>query len=146
MHSKMEPAYELFDHTADLGVRVSAPSLAALVPPAVAGLYATLGKIVPQPDPAPGDDFAFEAAGDDPAVLLRDLLAELLHRFDTRRQVLTDTFVSEFSATRLAVTGRLRPLDAARSMPAREVKAVTYHELGVRPVPGGFEATYIVDI
>lgn len=146
MRSEMESSYELLDHTADLGVRVTAPTLTGLVPPAVAGFYATLGRIVPQPDLAPSDDFTFEAAGDDPAVLLRDLLAELLHRFDTRRQVLTDALVSEFSATRLAVTGRLRPLDAARSAPAREVKAVTYHELGVRPVPGGYEATFIVDI
>lgn len=146
MDARMEAAYELFDHTADLGVRVTAPTLPELVPPAVAGLYATLGWIVPQPDPAPADDFAFDATGDDPAVLLRDLLAELLHHFDTRRAVLTHVAVGEFSGARLAVTGRFRPLDPEQSAPAREVKAVTYHELAVRPVAGGYEATFIVDI
>ncbi len=146
MGARMEPAYELFDHTADLGVRVTAATLPELVPPAVAGLYATLGHIVPQPAPAPADDFAFDATGDDPAVLLRDLLAELLHHFDTRRRVLMDIAVGEFSGVRLAVTGRLRPLDPEQSAPAREVKAVTYHALAVRPVAGGYEATFIVDI
>jgi hypothetical protein len=39
-----------------------------------------------------------------------------------------------------------RTIDAGRSVPGHEVKAVTYHELAIRPIPGGFEATYILDI
>ena len=41
----MTPGYELFDHTADIGVRVWAPSLAKLIPPASEGLYAVLGEL-----------------------------------------------------------------------------------------------------
>ena len=46
----------------------------------------------------------------------------------------------------LAVEGLLVPLDVKRCAYYREVKAVTYHELAIREIEGGFEAVYIVDI
>jgi SHS2 domain-containing protein len=54
----MEATYELFEHTADLGVRVRAANLPDLLAPATAGLYACIGTLVPvaphvaQPPPA----------------------------------------------------------------------------------------------
>ncbi len=135
--------FELFDHTADMGVRVTAPTLAELVAPAIRGLYAVIGEMVATGD---GEPRSWELAGHDPALLVRDLLAELLRLFETRRLVAQDVQVAEFTADRLAVGARLRKADPQASDFVREAKAVTYHELQIRTVPAGKELTYIVDI
>jgi SHS2 domain-containing protein len=139
----MPPRYELFDHTADIGVRVVAPSLPTLIAPSTAGLYAVIGEVA-----AAGHShrWRFDASGDDASLLLRDYLAEVLLLFDTEHCRLTNLNVTEFTPQRLCVTADAQPVDAPRSVLQREVKAVTYHALAIRPVEGGFEATFIVDI
>ncbi len=140
----MDSRFELFDHTADIGVRAYAPTLGGLVAPATEGLYTVIGQLVPQA--GAGQPVRFEMAGDEPAVMLRDYLAEILRLFETRKQIATEIDVQEFDGERLAVAACSRPLDRQRSQYEHEVKAVTYHELRIRPVSDGFEATYIVDI
>jgi hypothetical protein len=49
----IEPRHEHFDHTADLGVRVWAPTLAGLVLPAPAGLDDVIGRLETVGAPAP---------------------------------------------------------------------------------------------
>ncbi len=139
----MIPRYELFDHTADIGIRAVAPSLPDLIEPCTAGLYAVIGTVAAAGDARP---WRFEAAGDDEALLLRDYLAEVLLLFDTEHRRLTALNVAEFTPQHLCVTAGAQPVDARRSVLQREVKAVTYHALAIRPVEGGFEATLIVDI
>jgi len=139
----MTPRYELIDHTADIGIRAIAPSLPALIAPCTEGLYAVIGNVIASGDPRP---WRFETVGDDAALLLRDCLAEVLLLFDTEHSRLTDLAVAEFTPQRLCVTGRAQPVDVARSVLQREVKAVTYHALAIQPVAGGYEATCIVDI
>lgn len=139
----MTPGYELFDHTADIGIRVWAPTLPELIRPATEGLYAVLGNL------ATGSDSVartIEFRGDDAALLLRDYLAELLFIYDSGRRQLTEVQAREFTAQHLVVNGQARIVDQNRSVLAHEVKAVTYHELAVRPLPNGFEATCILDI
>ncbi|HRX84620.1 MAG TPA: archease [Phycisphaerae bacterium] len=138
----MEPAFELCDHTADLGVRVRADTREELVAPAIDGLYAAIGGL----EPAPATEGrTLDFTGDDAAVLLRDLLAELLYLFEHERLIVVGTTVDTFDNAHLRVHVQLGqvPADAAFD---REVKAVTYHELSVQPTAGGYEAVYIVDI
>ena len=139
----MDPAYELFDHTADIGVRVLAPSLAELLEPAARGLYAVIGRLVAAGAPQPR---RFELTGEEAAVLLRDWLAELLRLLVLEQRMATGFAPEEFRDGRLAVTAEMCGIDQRRSEFEREAKAVTYHQLEIRPVPGGFEATFIVDI
>jgi SHS2 domain-containing protein len=135
--------FELFDHTADLGVRVTAPTLAELVRPAAQGLYAVIGELASTDDTEP---LELTFAGDEPSLLLRDYVSELLHLLERGRRVLVAIDRCEFDQRRLVVTGRTRALDEKRSIFHHEVKAVTYHELAIRQGPAGYEATYIVDI
>ncbi len=139
----MQAGYELFDHTADLGIRATAPTLAGLIQPAAEGLYAVIGELVAGADLQPGE-WAFE--GGDPAVLLRDYLGELLVLFEQRRRMVVKPDIVEFTNERLAVRAGTAVVDEARSAYHREVKAVTYHLLEIVDVPGGFQATVIVDI
>ena len=139
----MKSRYELFDHTADVGVRVVAATLPLLVRPAIDGLYAVIGELVPADTVT---TLRYDASDDEPALLLRDYLAELLGLFETQQQMVVSTNVEHFDATHLVVAGEVANIDPARSALEREVKAVTYHELSVRRRPGGYEATFIVDI
>ena len=139
----MKPAYEHFDHTADLGIRVRAETLADLVAPAADGLYAAIGKFVSAGTP---ESIALNIAGDDPAVILRDFLAELLDLFERGRRFASAVEVSAFTDTGLTATAHTELVDFERSALHREVKAITYHELAIRAIDGGYEATVIVDI
>jgi SHS2 domain-containing protein len=140
----MSPSFELFDHTADMGIRVRAASMSELIRPATQGLYAVIGRLIPQGGDA--GRLTIEHCGGDPALLLRDYLQELLVLFEREHRMVTAVEVPAFNATCLAVRARTALVDERRSGYDREVKAVTYHELAIRPVPGGFEATVIVDI
>ena len=139
----MECRYELFDHTADIGVRVFGATLPELVEPAGQGLYTVIGVLYAGDAAEP---LRFEGSGDEPALLLRDYLAELLRLFEMEQQIVTAVRIEEFSHSRLAIAARMCQVDRTRSKYEREVKAITYHELQIRPVSGGYEATYIVDI
>lgn len=148
----MTPSFELFDHTADIGIRAFAPTLARLVAPAAQGLYAVIGELVPQEVAASEvrrerlTFAASEESKEDAALRLRDYLAELLLWFDRDRRIAVEHTVREFRPDCLVVEVRLCPVDEDRSACVREVKAVTYHELAVREIPGGFEALIILDI
>ena len=139
----MEPSFELFDHTADIGIRAWAPTLPGLLAPAAEGLYAVIGEVLAGPE---ADPVSFHLTGDEPPLLLRDYLAELLLLFEqnSRRVILLDDPM--FDEQRLKVTARTANVDQHRSVLNREVKAVTYHGLDIRSIPGGCEATIIVDI
>lgn len=135
--------YELFDHTADMGIRVRAATLPELLRPAGEALYAVIGKLVPCKG---GITITFDLTGGDLADLLRDYLAELLILFECEGQMATAVEATVYEENRLRATIVASPVDEERSLFHREVKAITYHELTVRRVADGVEATLIVDI
>jgi len=139
----VEPSYEIFDHTADAGIRVRAATLPALLQPAAEGLYAVIGRLVTG---GGSRRVAIDLRGVDAATLLRDYLNELLIIFERDAGRVQSLDVSDYDDLRLAVTADVAQIDAERSELHREVKAITYHELGIRTMPDGFEATVIVDI
>ena len=143
----MEPSFELFDHTADIGIRARAATLPELAAVMGDGLYAVIGELVPAHGSA-GEphELKIELHHADTAVLLRDYLDELLVLFDRDHRIATAANVSAFGEGRLAAMLETALVDHERSVYQHEVKAITYHELDIRPIPGGFEAAVIVDI
>ena len=77
----MQPMYETFEHTADLGLRVRAPDLNTLFAEAARALFSAivedLGTV------APRQKVEVNLTGEDRDYLLFDWLNELLFRFDT---------------------------------------------------------------
>ena len=134
--------YELFDHTADLGLRVNAPDLDGLFRDAAAGLFA---MIVEESDFGPVGQLSFSIEGRRRDYLLFDWLNELLYVFETRG-LLFDGFDVHVSDEGLEATARTRPLDLRRHRLLHEVKAITYHRLRVERSDGGWLAEVIVDI
>ncbi|MFO0800818.1 MAG: archease [Gemmataceae bacterium] len=135
--------YELFEHTADLGLRATAPDLDTLFAEMASCLRAAILE-----DPAsvrPTTAVTFDIAGTDREFLLFDWLKELLYRFDAEHQLFA-RFEVRVRPDGLTATAWGEPLDAERHLLNHEVKAITYHELAVEPVDGGWRAEVIVDI
>ena len=135
--------HELFEHTADLGLRATAPDLNSL--------FAEMGECLLSAmveDPAavqPAREVQIVIGGADREFLLFDWLKELLLRFETDRMLFT-SFDVRVGEAGLKAAARGGEYDPARHMLSHEVKAITYHELKVEPTETGWLAEAIVDI
>ena len=134
---------ELFDHTADLGLRVTAPDLPTLFAEAAAALV--LATVEDPRSVRPADERSITVAGTDREYLLFDWLRELLYRFDADR-FLTASAAVTLTPTGLTAVVRGETIDRARHVLTHEVKAITYHGLSLVETETGFRAEVIVDI
>lgn len=135
--------YEIFEHTADLGLRVRAPDLAALFADAGRGLFSMIVEDLSAIQPLTPCNFTIP--GSDLAYLLFDWLNELVYICDTRRLVFCQ-FSVEIASGGLTAVARGEPLDPVRHRLTHEVKAITYHQLKVEQTADGWLAEVIVDI
>lgn len=135
--------YEIFEHTADLGLRMRAADLNGLFADAGRALFSVLAA---NPEAVqPVQEFAFKIQADRRDDLLFDWLAELLYTFDTERVLLVE-FNLDVAETRLSATARGEPIDLNRHELDMEVKAITYHGLKVQRENSGWLAEVIVDL
>lgn len=135
--------YELFEHTADLGVRVRAASLEAVLCDAARGLFAVIAGDLGQVRPVRQERLRVQ--GTDPTWLLFDFMTELHAAFELRRFLGCGCDVT-LDAAGLEACVRGETYDPARHSLAHEIKAVTQHALAVERTSSGWEATFIVDI
>ena len=135
--------YEIFEHTADFGIRARAGDLNQLFADAAAGLFFLMTPNLEAVRTV--EEVAFRVDGDSLEDLLHDWLAELLYTFHARRLVLAD-FRVQVGPAGLTATSRGEPLDPVRHEIAVEVKAVTWHALKVEQNPEGWLAEVIVDV
>jgi SHS2 domain-containing protein len=135
--------YETFDHTADLGVRVTSPDLNTLFAEAALGMFASIVENIDQVQPATSISLSIE--GKDREYLLFDWLRELLFRFDADHMIFSQ-FEVLVTSDGLTATVRGELLDRSRHLLNHEVKAITYHELKIEQIPEGWQAEFIVDI
>jgi SHS2 domain-containing protein len=135
--------YEVFEHTADIGLRVRAADLNALYADAGRALFSL---IVANPESVRlVDRFQLEIAGDRYDDLLFDWLAELLYKFDGEH-LLVGRFEVCVDAKGLKATLHGEPVDRHRHELDMEIKAITYHGLKVERQDGQWLAEVIVDI
>src|SRR6266567_3008913 len=105
--------HELFEHTADLGLRATAPDLNALFAEMAACLVSAMVE-----DPVavkPAHEVRIELAGTDREFLLFDWLKEILLRFETDH-MLCAAFEVKVSDSGLSATARGEEYDPARHM------------------------------
>ena len=135
--------HELFEHTADLGLRASAPTLDELFSEMAACLTAAM---LDNPDSVRDSVSAdFDIPGGDREYLLFDWLRALLFHFDDSALIFARAAVT-IGPAGLKATAWGEPLDRSRHQLSREVKAITYHGLTVAETAGGWLAEAIVDI
>jgi SHS2 domain-containing protein len=138
-----EPLAREIEHTADVGLEVEAPTLAVLFERA--GL-AMLGLMVDVAAVAPRDTLPLVVEADGYTELLHDFLTALLVACTARGFVAAELSVDAVDMRTVRATARGEPLDPERHDLHGEIKAVTYHELAVRPLPGGWWARIIFDV
>lgn len=135
--------YEIFEHTADVGIRVRAATLDNLFADAARGLFSVM---VENPESIrPVEEVTFQLSGEDVEELLHDWLAEVLYTFYVRRLVLTDFHV-RIAPAELTGTAHGEPIDPSHHKLDAEVKAITWCGLRVEHQPDGWFAEVIVDI
>lgn len=138
--------YRFLEHTADVGLEVSAETLPALFSEALGGMtdvVTELDRVASQLERS----FALEAERLD--LLLLEFLSEALFRFDVDQELFREARVEVVETTdgwSLTGTARGEALDPGRHPMKVMIKAVTYHELEVARTDGGWLARVIFDI
>jgi SHS2 domain-containing protein len=135
--------HEIFEHTADLGLRIRADDLRGLFEEAARALFSAI--VANLDEVRPVDEVTFKIEGTERDELLRDWLAELLYTFDTRHLLLV-RFEVRLDEAGLTATARGEPFDPRRHEIGAELKAVTYHGLKVERQQDGWLAEVIVDV
>jgi len=135
--------YETFDHTADIGLRVTAPDVDSLFADAGRGFFSVI--VTNLDDVRPRTRVEFNVAGAELDYLLVDWLNELLFAFESRRLLLSEFDVS-VGAGGLAAVAQGETVDDRRHQLEHEVKAITYHGLKIEQVDGNWTAEVILDI
>ena len=135
-------SYRLRDHTADVAVEATAPSLAGVFAAVADGLAAAMCDEVP----ATGDRFEIEVRAESREALLFDYLDDLIYQRDVRAVLPVDNQVEvREDGGEWVVTGSARgvPLD---QLSAREIKAVTYSEMDLSETDDGWHAYVVFDV
>ena len=135
--------YEVFEHTADIGIRVQADSLDALMVDAARGLFSLIVTNLDQVKAVQEKAIRIDAVELD--YLLFDWLNELLYTFEVEHLLFSE-FAVHVAAGGLTATCRGEPMQLDRHAMDHEVKAITYHGLKVQQVDAGWIAELIVDI
>jgi SHS2 domain-containing protein len=135
--------FELFEHTADIGLRVRAADLPELFRDAARALFSVMVANLDEVRPVQDVALRIEAGQLDD--LLHDWLAELLYTFDARHLVLS-AFEVNVEPPCLTAVARGEPLDPQRHHLGMEVKAITYHGLKLEHQDGDWLAEVIMDI
>lgn len=136
--------HEVFEHTADLGLRIRASTVPALFAEAGQAFFELVVENFVDIHPLSEQLIRLQQTQLD--LLLFDWLTELLYLFETKRFVgcRFDVKIQE-GALEARVQGE--PWNEARHHLDHEVKAITYHRLKVeRQTDGTWLAEVIVDI
>lgn len=135
--------YEVFDHTADLGLRIRAADLNSLFAESGRAFFSLIVSNLD--DVRPQQQVAFQVRAAELDYLWLDWLNELLFIYESERLVLSD-FEVRVDRRGLDAVVRGEKVDMQRHQLDHEVKAITYHDLRVEQTADGWEAEVIVDI
>ena len=146
-------SYALRDHTADVAVEATAPTLGALFEAVADGLTAASCETVPEE----GDRFELTVSAESREALLFDYLDRLIYERDVRLVLPADhrcaisgpdgaggsASTDDEPEWTAEATAQGVPLDAVA---AREIKAVTYSEMTLERRDDGWYAYVVFDV
>ncbi len=140
----MRTSFELREHTADVAVAATGPTLEAVFAAVADGLAAASCDDVPEE----GTRFDVDVRAESREALLFDYLDELIYLRDVRGELPVDNRVTITEPDgddewHLEGSARGVPLEAVA---ARDVKAVTYSEMRLEETGEGWEAYVVFDV
>jgi SHS2 domain-containing protein len=148
--------FEEIEHTADWALRVWAPTLSELYVEAARGMFHLTAPqaagppatpvagafTAPSAAPPAGQPRSITINAGDAESLLVAWLQELLYLSETEGVRFDDFAVERLTPTHLTATAWARPA----SRPEKPIKAVTYHNLAIRRVDGGYAVALVFDV
>jgi len=143
MSEESQASVRFLEHTADIGIEVTGPSLESVIgEAAMAMTRLMLGDAVPLGE----DERTFEIVGDEPALLLRNVLRELLFLYSAEGFALGGLDL-ELEGGEPGLKARCRAHGGTPGDPPKtELKGVTLHGLRAEREEGGWRARVIFDV
>ena len=135
--------YEVFEHTADIGLHAYGGTLAELFIHAAQGMESL---VVPLEQVRIQVSREIVVDGHDSVSLLIAWLNELIFLFDTEYLIFREFNIDDLSETHLKGHASGEPYDAQRHDLGSAIKAVTWHEAIVERTESGYKARVIFDI
>lgn len=135
--------YELIDHTADIGIKISAPDLGALFSSAAWALFdltCNLDKVENR------THVGLRLEGPDLEALMVSWLNELIYHHEHSSLLLGEFEVVISGRFNLSAVARGEVVDLSRHEIFRNFKAATYHQLQVKRVGDLWTAQIIFDV
>ncbi|UCG11979.1 MAG: archease [Deltaproteobacteria bacterium] len=134
--------FRLMDHTADVGIQLTAETLNGLFE--VAGLAFT-EVITSARQIALRIQHQFQLQADEIDTLLVTWLQELLYLLDTEGLIF-GRFKVDLQGFQLKAVAWGEPFDPRKHVTKTEIKAITYHQLQVAKADTGWQGQVILDI
>ena len=135
--------YEVFEHTADIGLYAYGDTLAELFIHAAQGMESLM--VAPEQVQIQVSR-TISVQGHDAVSLLIAWLNELIVLFDTEYLLFKDFEIDVITETRLRGRASGEPYDVKRHDLSSAIKAVTWHEAAIELTDRGYKATIIFDI
>lgn len=139
----MRTGFEILEHTADMGFRVSAESFEQLLAAAGEGLASI---VMDCSEARPLETIEIAAQGEDREALMVNFLSEVLFVLDGRQLAIARIVVTASGPHGVSAALMCEPRDGQRHPPRHGVKGVTYHQLRVLPQPAEWIAEVYLDI
>jgi SHS2 domain-containing protein len=136
------PRYRILPHTADIGIAAGGASLEEAFENAAFAMFDLMFDLSAVEE---AEECRVEAEGETPGELLVAWLSALLADAEMRGLALGRFRVEEIGGGRLRGSAAGMP-SGALELRGPPVKAVTYHDLAVDEVPGGWEVRVIFDV
>ncbi len=135
--------YEVFEHTADVGLHAYGSTLPELFIHAAQGMESLM---VPLEQVRLQVSREITAEGHDVVSLLIAWLNELIFLFDTEYLIFREFEIDSLTETHLKGRASGEPYDEQRHDLSSAIKAVTWHEAAVEQTAEGYKARIIFDI
>lgn len=124
----MKP-YEVFNHTADIGLRARGKTLKEAFENAARGMFSL---IISPEEVKRAKEKVVQVKADDRESLLVEWLNELLYLFETEEIVFADFEINEWDSKQwLKATAYGEKIDLKRHQVEAQIKACTYHMLKI---------------
>jgi len=136
-------AYQQIDHTADVGLKITADSAAALFSEAAKGMFSL---IVSGPATGAIETRDIHAQAGDWEGLLVAWLRELLYLWHSENRWFCDMVTASVTTHAVTATVRLDTFNPTIHVICSEIKAVTYHQIAVEADGAQWTARVIFDV
>ena len=139
----MKKAFEIIDHTADIGIIAYGTDVEELFSNAALALFSLITELESIEEKS---HLNLKVSSEDRDSLLVEWLNELIYFFDAKHILCNRFYIESLTHTELKATCYGEGFDPMRHKIKRGVKAATYHMLKLDKNSNGYKAQIILDI